>query len=187
VDWYSLYFFIIVDRSGYRELSKAAEPHIKQEDEGKFRCKTCQKLFRATSFVEKHIANKHPELVKHLDDVRVSFSRHVNAVAQTCCSFLISTVSFSILTTSSRLRILLQQLEIPVKLHHHKHTESRGPLIMESILELRVIIRILREPILHHMAVVISGILIHFHTVLHRPILHLLCHDVMRVLMLEDA
>lgn len=53
-----------------RELAKAAEPHIKQEDEGKFRCKTCQKLFRATSFVEKHIANKHPELVKHLDDVR---------------------------------------------------------------------------------------------------------------------
>jgi len=52
-----------------RELSKAAEPYIKQEDEGKFRCKTCQKLFKATSFVEKHIANKHPELVKSLDDV----------------------------------------------------------------------------------------------------------------------
>jgi hypothetical protein len=52
-----------------RELSKVAEPYIKQEDEGKFRCKTCQKLFKATSFVEKHIANKHPELVKSLDDV----------------------------------------------------------------------------------------------------------------------
>ena len=52
-----------------RELSKAAEPFIKQEDEGKFRCKTCQKLFKATSFVEKHIANKHPELVKHLEEV----------------------------------------------------------------------------------------------------------------------
>lgn len=55
-----------------RELSKECEPHIKQEDEGKFRCKTCQKLFKATSFVEKHIANKHPDLVKHLEDVRVS-------------------------------------------------------------------------------------------------------------------
>lgn len=43
---------------------------MKQEDEGKFRCKTCQKLFKATSFVEKHIANKHPELVKHLEEVR---------------------------------------------------------------------------------------------------------------------
>jgi len=53
----------------FRELSKAVEPSIKQEDEGKFRCKTCQKLFKATSFVEKHIANKHPELVKQLDDV----------------------------------------------------------------------------------------------------------------------
>ena len=47
-----------------RELSKAAADHIKQEDEGKFRCKNCQKLFKAATFVEKHIANKHPELVK---------------------------------------------------------------------------------------------------------------------------
>ena len=46
------------------------EPFIKQEDEGKFRCKTCQKLFKATSFVEKHIANKHPDHVKHLEEVR---------------------------------------------------------------------------------------------------------------------
>lgn len=44
---------------------------MKQEDEGKFRCKTCQKLFKATSFVEKHIANKHPELVKHLEEVSI--------------------------------------------------------------------------------------------------------------------
>jgi hypothetical protein len=42
---------------------------VKQEDEGKFRCKTCQKLFKATSFVEKHIANKHGELVKQLDEL----------------------------------------------------------------------------------------------------------------------
>jgi len=45
------------------------EQFIKQEDEGRFRCKTCQKLFKATSFVEKHIANKHSELVKSLEDV----------------------------------------------------------------------------------------------------------------------
>jgi len=57
----------------YRELTKAVEPYIKQEDEGKFRCKTCQKLFKATSFVEKHIANKHPELVKQLDEVSQIF------------------------------------------------------------------------------------------------------------------
>lgn len=56
-------------RSFIRELSKAVEPYLKQEDEGKFRCKTCQKLFKATAFVEKHIANKHPELVKQLDEV----------------------------------------------------------------------------------------------------------------------
>ena len=55
-----------------RELTKAVEPYVKQEDEGKFRCKTCQKLFKATSFVEKHIANKHPDLVKQLDDVMLA-------------------------------------------------------------------------------------------------------------------
>lgn len=55
-----------------RELSRACEQFIKQEDEGKFRCKTCQKLFKATSFVEKHISNKHPELVKLLEEVRAS-------------------------------------------------------------------------------------------------------------------
>ena len=60
-----------VEYSLPRELSKVAEPYIKQEEEGKFRCKTCTKLFKATSFVEKHIANKHPELVKLLDDVCV--------------------------------------------------------------------------------------------------------------------
>jgi hypothetical protein len=58
-----------IDLRYYRELTKTVEPFIKQEDEGKFRCKTCQKLFKATSFVEKHIANKHAELVKQLDDV----------------------------------------------------------------------------------------------------------------------
>ncbi len=63
---HALYFYFYLVP---RELSKVAEPYIKQEDEGKFRCKTCQKLFKATSFVEKHIANKHPELVKSLDDV----------------------------------------------------------------------------------------------------------------------
>jgi len=52
-----------------RELVLAAEPYVRQEGEGKYRCKHCQKLFIASSFVEKHVANKHPELLKHLDDV----------------------------------------------------------------------------------------------------------------------
>ncbi|TDL29176.1 hypothetical protein BD410DRAFT_779501 [Rickenella mellea] len=56
-------------KSYSEELTKAVEPHIKQFDEGKFRCKTCTKLFKATSFVEKHVANKHPELIKQLDDL----------------------------------------------------------------------------------------------------------------------
>ncbi|KAI9066390.1 hypothetical protein FKP32DRAFT_1673915 [Trametes sanguinea] len=56
-------------KSYEEELSRACEPYIKQEDEGKFRCKTCQKLFKATPFVEKHIANKHPDLIKQLEDI----------------------------------------------------------------------------------------------------------------------
>ena len=44
---------------------------MKQEDEGKFRCKTCNKLFKAMSFVEKHVMTRHPDLVKAaLEDVR---------------------------------------------------------------------------------------------------------------------
>jgi len=80
LEWLDSKVALLIDRDGIdprkyggkhydQELTKAVEPHIKQEDEGKFRCKTCQKLFKATSFVEKHIANKHPELVKHLDDL----------------------------------------------------------------------------------------------------------------------
>ncbi|KAI0002946.1 hypothetical protein BJV74DRAFT_876354 [Russula compacta] len=80
VEWLDSKIALLLDRESVdphayggkaydEELSKVAEPYIKQEDEGKFRCKTCQKLFKATSFVEKHIANKHPELVKLLDDL----------------------------------------------------------------------------------------------------------------------
>lgn len=57
-----------------RELAKAVEPHVKQEDEGKYRCKTCNKLFKANAFVQKHIATKHGELVKSLDEVRLNDS-----------------------------------------------------------------------------------------------------------------
>ncbi|EIW82450.1 hypothetical protein CONPUDRAFT_53735 [Coniophora puteana RWD-64-598 SS2] len=56
-------------KSTDEELSRAVEPYVKQEDEGRYRCKTCSKLFKATSFVEKHIANKHAELVKGLEDL----------------------------------------------------------------------------------------------------------------------
>lgn len=80
LEWLDSKVALLINRNGVdprdyagksyeEELSKAAEPHMKQEDEGKFRCKTCQKLFKATSFVEKHIANKHPELVKHLEEI----------------------------------------------------------------------------------------------------------------------
>ncbi|KAJ6516368.1 hypothetical protein C8R45DRAFT_1087446 [Mycena sanguinolenta] len=80
VEWLDSKIALLINREGVdpreyggksyeEELTKAVEPHLKQEDEGKFRCKTCQKLFKATAFVEKHIANKHPELVKSLEEI----------------------------------------------------------------------------------------------------------------------
>ncbi|KAF8632018.1 hypothetical protein AX17_004961 [Amanita inopinata Kibby_2008] len=80
LEWLDSKVALLINRSGVdpreyggksydEELSKNVEPYIKQEDEGKFRCKTCQKLFKATSFVEKHIANKHPDLVKYLEEI----------------------------------------------------------------------------------------------------------------------
>ncbi|KAI0723048.1 hypothetical protein C8Q76DRAFT_614816 [Earliella scabrosa] len=80
LEWLDSKIALLIDRNGVdprdyggksyeEELSRACETYIKQEDEGKFRCKTCQKLFKATSFVEKHIANKHPDLVKHLEEI----------------------------------------------------------------------------------------------------------------------
>ncbi|KAI0356500.1 hypothetical protein OH77DRAFT_1423431 [Trametes cingulata] len=80
LEWLDSKIALLINRDGVdprdyggksyeEELSRACEPYTKQEDEGKFRCKTCQKLFKATSFVEKHIANKHPDLIKGLDEI----------------------------------------------------------------------------------------------------------------------
>ncbi|TFK74358.1 hypothetical protein BDN72DRAFT_789083 [Pluteus cervinus] len=80
LEWLDSKVALLINRNGVdphdyggkgpdEELSKAVEPFIKQEDEGKFRCKQCSKLFKATSFVEKHVANKHGELVKSLEEI----------------------------------------------------------------------------------------------------------------------
>ncbi|GAA5928036.1 uncharacterized protein JCM15063_006064 [Sporobolomyces koalae] len=44
-------------------LFSLCSPHIKTEEEGKFRCKECNKLFSARKFVEKHIVTKHGQFV----------------------------------------------------------------------------------------------------------------------------
>lgn len=46
-----------------RESKKLCAPLIKQEDSSKYRCKECNKLFKAPEFVIKHIAVKHPEVL----------------------------------------------------------------------------------------------------------------------------
>lgn len=80
LDWLDSKIALLINRDGvdlreyggknYDEvLARAVDPFIKQEDEGKFRCRMCLKLFKATPFVEKHIANKHPESIKEVEDV----------------------------------------------------------------------------------------------------------------------
>jgi hypothetical protein len=45
---------------------------VKEEDEGKYRCRECNKLFSAQKFVVKHIATKHASIVgDKLDDVKL--------------------------------------------------------------------------------------------------------------------
>lgn len=52
------------------ELHRACRSCIKHEEEGKFRCKECNKLFSALKFIEKHLSTKHPEaLGDSLDDL----------------------------------------------------------------------------------------------------------------------
>jgi hypothetical protein len=53
--------------SGVRdsELRHQCDEHVKEEEEGaKFRCNACQKLFKARNFIDKHLLNKHPELLQ---------------------------------------------------------------------------------------------------------------------------
>jgi len=60
---------VVLINEFHRELAKAVEPHVKQEEEGKFRCKACNKLFKAMSFMQKHVSGKHSELVQQLDEI----------------------------------------------------------------------------------------------------------------------
>ncbi|BGO90742.1 hypothetical protein NBRC10512_000682 [Rhodotorula toruloides] len=59
------------------ELYRLTSPLVKQEEEGKFRCKTCNKLFSARKFVEKHIGLKHPEVVGDALDKLAIYNNYV--------------------------------------------------------------------------------------------------------------
>ena len=119
-----------------RELTKAVEPYLKQEDEGKFRCKTCQKLFKATSFVEKHIANKHSELVKHLEDVSFSLARLYSSGLM-LCRLLISIILPSTRITSSHLPIHPHRTATAKPRHHKPMAYKAHRHITEATLVVR--------------------------------------------------
>ena len=46
------------------ELPVIAKDHFNQEEQQKFRCLTCGKMFKSAGYVCKHISNKHPELLR---------------------------------------------------------------------------------------------------------------------------
>ncbi|OXG51481.1 arsenite-resistant protein ASR2 [Cryptococcus neoformans] len=57
-------------RDPEEELKKLCAPLIKQEEQSKYRCKECNKLFRAPEFVIKHITTKHTDVTQgRIDDV----------------------------------------------------------------------------------------------------------------------
>ncbi|CAL1701519.1 unnamed protein product [Somion occarium] len=167
LDWLDSKIALLINRKGVdprdyggksyeEELSKAAEPYIKQEDEGKFRCKTCQKLFKATSFVEKHIANKHSELVKHLEEV----TYHTSTI-----SLWIPIISNRSPILHSRLAIvnllLLKRMVCKARLfYHHLQIMVDRPTMVHM------------ERILHHTLRMERAITRHMHTHIILPRTH---------------
>jgi len=64
----------------HSERSRMTAPHVSKEEEGKWRCHECKKLFKAAEFVEKHVLNKHEELCKtQLEEVCVLIIMSPNA------------------------------------------------------------------------------------------------------------
>lgn len=60
------------------EVTAVVTKLIKKEDENKFRCLECTKLFRAMEFIEKHILNKHSNVIEvdKLDDI-LAFNNYI--------------------------------------------------------------------------------------------------------------
>ncbi|ORY30788.1 hypothetical protein BCR39DRAFT_528324 [Naematelia encephala] len=59
------------------ETKRLTAPLIKQEEASKYRCKECNKLFKAPEFVMKHISTKHGELIQPKLDEYAYFNSFV--------------------------------------------------------------------------------------------------------------
>jgi uncharacterized C2H2 Zn-finger protein len=64
--YFSLHFYAPGSQylTNNSELPFIAKDHYRQEEEQKFRCLTCGKMFKSAGYVCKHISNKHPELLR---------------------------------------------------------------------------------------------------------------------------
>ncbi|KPV77414.1 uncharacterized protein RHOBADRAFT_51269 [Rhodotorula graminis WP1] len=113
------------------ELYRLASPHLKQEEEGKFRCKTCNKLFSARKFVEKHIGLKHPELFGDaLEEVALFNNYVLDPLRLPTASFQIENYLPSILNPpappSTGRRALADRLGPPHKRSRRESGRGRG-------------------------------------------------------------
>jgi len=55
------------------EIHRLCQPQITDEGAGKFRCKSCSKLFKAMNFIEKHIWTKHGEVINQESIQRIRY------------------------------------------------------------------------------------------------------------------
>ncbi|KAI9615395.1 hypothetical protein KEM48_005597 [Puccinia striiformis f. sp. tritici PST-130] len=55
------------------EIHRLCQPQITDEGAGKFRCKSCSKLFKAMNFIEKHIMSKHGEVINQDSIERIKY------------------------------------------------------------------------------------------------------------------
>ncbi|WAQ91949.1 hypothetical protein PtA15_15A342 [Puccinia triticina] len=55
------------------EIHRLCQPQIIDEGAGKFRCKSCSKLFKAMNFIEKHIMSKHGEVINQDSIERIKY------------------------------------------------------------------------------------------------------------------
>lgn len=54
----------ITNQRNQRSYRERISGNFLKEDEGKFRCRICDKLFKSQTYVENHILNKHPDIVR---------------------------------------------------------------------------------------------------------------------------
>ena len=65
------------------EVEKFLNKNVKKEDDSKYRCLVCSKMFKGDNFVKKHIGLKHTERIEEIKEMakyRNSYARDANRI-----------------------------------------------------------------------------------------------------------